>query len=395
MRLIAMLAGACLTATSAFADEIAVKEAYREYVAADARGDKKKALAAAEKAYALAKAEWGASDRQTGALAANYANQLTIAGRDGDAIIAFEECAELLAVLENALLDRIGCLLGAGNAYLRKDDYEKGHLRYREVIAAGEAKAGEDPAIAIVVGDAYMGLTLYSESLPLALSPRGRIGSGTTSSRLITRPPDRDASLVEVKANAQRAAQLYELAGAADSVSYAAAMRVLGAASKLEGEYAAAFEFYRKGADILAAKLGETDRQTILMRGRQKFTEYELFKLGEADEPPFTRVLSSPDCKLYWSGGAEMETCVKLRIPPYFPNSQLYKDQQGFALLRFDITDKGATENIEVLIDWPGGVFTERAVKAASKWSYTPPTDQEGRAGRIEDVETIIQYIIR
>ncbi|NJL18568.1 MAG: TonB family protein [Nitrospira sp.] len=86
---------------------------------------------------------------------------------------------------------------------------------------------------------------------------------------------------------------------------------------------------------------------------------------------------------------------VELRIPPYFPNSELYKDQQGFALVRYDINVKGATENIEVLIDWPGGIFTEKAVKAVSKWKYSPPTDPQGKVGRIEDIETMIRYIIR
>lgn len=395
MRQYFSLIAAIVITSAATADEGAIKEAYRAFVAADEKGDKKKALAAAEQAFTLAQAEWGGSNKQTGVLAANYANQLAIAGRDDDAARTFDLCAELLAAHESAVADRLSCILGAGDANLRQEDYETAHDRFRAVIAAGEALTTDSPKIASTVGEAYLGLTIFGESFPLVLSPRGTIGSGQTSSRILRRPPDKDVSLAEVKFNAQRALEMFERAKATDTTSYAAALRVLGSAAKFDGDLASAVSYYRRSADILAAKLGETDRQTVLMRGRQKFTEFELRTSTEMIEPPFTRVPSRPDCKLKRSGGVEMETCVKLRIPPYFPNSEIYKDQQGFVLLRFDINTKGKTENVEVIIDWPGGVFTERAVKAASKWTYTPPTDPTGAIGRIEDVETIIQYIIR
>ncbi len=395
MRQYFSLIAAIAMTSAAAADEGAIKEAYRAFVAADEKGDKKKALAAAEQAFTLAQSEWGGSNKQTGVLAANYANQLAIAGRDKDAARIFDLCAELLAAHESAVADRLSCILGAGDANLRQEDYETAHDRYRAVISAGEALTSESPTVAATVGEAYLGLTIFGESFPLVLSPRGTIGSGQTSSRIFRRPPEKDISLAEVKLNAQRAAEMFERADAADTVSYASALRVLGSASKYDGDLAAAASYYRRSADILAAKLGETNRQTVLMRGRQKLTEYELRVANAEAEPPLTRVPSGPECKLKRSGGVEMEACVELRIPPYFPNSELFKGQKGFALMRYDITTKGTTENIEVVLDWPGGVFTERAIKAVSKWKYRPPTDPTGAVGRIEDLETIIRYDIK
>lgn len=376
------------------AEDDAVMSAYKEFVAAEKSGDKKKALAASERALTLAIAE-GPSAKRTGVLAANYARQLSAAGRDADAAKIFDQCAEILAAFEEALADRLSCRVGAGDSYVRGEDYEAAHERYRAVIADGEPRAPENPEIALTVGEAYLGLTIYGETLPVSDVPRATIGSGETSSRIIRRPSQSDADLREVKRNAERALAMFELAGAADSVSYASALRVLGAATTRQGDPAAAVEYYKKSADILAAKVGETDSRTIAMRGRQKLTEYEVYIAKAEAAPPISRQPSGPDCKLKLSAGVEMEACVELRIPPYFPNSELYKGQQGFALIRYDINVKGATENLEVVIDWPGGIFTEKAVKAVSKWKYTPPTDPQGKVGRIEDIETMVRYIIR
>ncbi len=394
MRTFLGLIGAVLAMTTAAADEGAIKDAYKEFVAADAKGDRKKALAAAERAYALAVEEWGASNRQTGVLAANYANQLAIAGRDNDAARAFDACAELLTAHESNIVDRLSCLLGAGDANIRLEDYQTGHERYRAVIAGGETLAAETPAVAIIVGQAFLGLTVFGASFPSLLSPRGTIGSGSTSSRIVRRPPDKDISLTEVRRNAQRAAEMFELGKATDTISYASALRVLGSASKFDGDLTAAKDYYRKSADILAAKFGETDSRTIAMRGRQKLTEYELVTAAANAGPPLTRQPSGPDCEVQWSEGVEMELCVELRIKPYFPQSELYKGQQGFAFIKFDVTEPGRVENAVVVMDWPGGVFTERAMKTVVKTKYFPPTDPAGAVRRVKGASVMVRYRI-
>lgn len=93
--------------------------------------------------------------------------------------------------------------------------------------------------------------------------------------------------------------------------------------------------------------------------------------------------------------GVEMELCVELRIPPDTPNSELFKGHDGFGLLRYDVTEKGKVENPSVLIEWPGGVFSERPPKAVGTSRYFPPTDPSGAVRRVNGVETAINFAIK
>jgi hypothetical protein len=50
---------------------------------------------------------------------------------------------------------------------------------------------------------------------------------------------------------------------------------------------------------------------------------------------------------------------------------------------------------LSVPVSWPGGDFDTYALKAASKWRYTPPKDETGGVGPIDGNLTIVKFIIK
>lgn len=127
---------------------------------------------------------------------------------------------------------------------------------------------------------------------------------------------------------------------------------------------------YAASAAIKAKIYGADDRRSVEMRRGERCAAH-LAYAAKTDEK-YVNLQRQPtvhDHRIGRFDGVEMELGVELRIPPHFPNSELFKGQQGFALIRYDINEKGKFENPTVVIDRPGGVITERSLKSVSKWT--------------------------
>lgn len=367
---------------------------YRASVEADKAGDFRKSKLNAKSAFEKASALWGAGDKQTGILAANYGHALVRLKEWSEAATIFDQCDELLAAYEDAITARIDCIFMGGDVRRRDGKTDMAREKFRRAIDFGEGST--DPQILKIVGDSYLGFA-RSVAAPGNKNdpPRATIFSGETSSRIEGRMAENAAPVDLIEGYAQSAIDFYERAGAAESTDYAYALRLLGNTAEARQDFTRANDFYKRAADILAKLFGEEDTLTVKMRGRQKSTELEAYNstTNVADLSP-SREPSGPDCRIEFSDGVEMELCVKLRIKPYFPNSELFKNNQGFALIRYDINENGAVENASVVMDWPGGVFTERAMGSVVKWKYFPPKDMQGNVRRFNGAKTLIRFVI-
>ena len=70
-----------------------------------------------------------------------------------------------------------------------------------------------------------------------------------------------------------------------------------------------------------------------------------------------------------------------MRIDPTYPAEAAKQGREGSVIMRFDITESGATDNITVVDSFPDGVFDESAKAALAQWEYKPRI-QGGKAQR-------------
>jgi protein TonB len=60
------------------------------------------------------------------------------------------------------------------------------------------------------------------------------------------------------------------------------------------------------------------------------------------------------------------------RVKPSFPQEAQLKGIEGWVMLRFDITEEGRVENIQVVDANPRNLFEREARNAVKKWKYAP-----------------------
>ena len=78
------------------------------------------------------------------------------------------------------------------------------------------------------------------------------------------------------------------------------------------------------------------------------------------------------------------------QVPPIYPKNLLRKGIEGCAMLKFTITEKGKTENIEV--EWSTNAeFNKSAIESAKKYEYSPPL-MAGVPSSVDGVRTIVVY---
>ncbi len=388
---IAILAAAPSPVAAQTKEEIL--SAYRDYTAAQEAGNKKKALAYARTAYEGAKKAWGDADKQTAALAANYGYALVNTGKWSEAAAVFDDCVTLLKPHDQAIATRVECLTMAGRSYFELGKSDEARARYDAALASADTTP--DSKAQKFAGDALLGLAKLIErpSGPRP-SPRATIGSGETSSRLGGEIAEEPALDDEVEDLVTRALARYEAADEQKSLEYAWALRVLGTVSENRKDFKRAQDLYARAGDTIAAIDGESSPRVFEMRGAAKLMEAtDILERKDAIDYPPSRE-PGKNCTIGKSRGVEMERCVILRIPPYYPNDELYKGQRGFALLRYDINENGRSENPAVVVDWPGGEFTERALKSLKGSQFQPPTDMQGNVAPYYDVHTIYKFVI-
>jgi TonB family protein len=85
---------------------------------------------------------------------------------------------------------------------------------------------------------------------------------------------------------------------------------------------------------------------------------------------PWVKGYSDPDDCI----GGEALAAVKFDMPSY-PKSAFRNGQQGWTIMRLDVSKNGATENIRVERSVPGGTFDKASLKAVEAWQFRPPAN--------------------
>lgn len=83
---------------------------------------------------------------------------------------------------------------------------------------------------------------------------------------------------------------------------------------------------------------------------------------------PWVKGYSDPDDCI----GGEALAAVKFDMPSY-PKGAFRSGQQGWTIIRLDVTKTGATENIRVERAVPSGIFDSASLKAVEAWQFRPP----------------------
>lgn len=390
--LLSLFLSFAITTSSLAADR--VMDAYRNYQSAIDEGKERKALRAARNAYEFAEEDWGAARKETALLATNYANLLMELEHWRRAEDIYRRCITILAVHEDALKETIDCELGVAFALRRQGNSSEAEAANNAILAKLAPMLADEQWAQIAAGDAYLELASLSKREGRHVAPRGNIGSGRTGTRI----DDREGELVAVapnqRANAEKAIAFYRSAFTQPDWRLAQAYRIAGNLAEKDGDFEIAEAHYRSAYELLLIVSGEEAPETIRMDGMAAFMKLNRISLKYKEENYAAREPSGPDCIVYIRDNVEVEACRELRIPPYFPNQALYKDQQGFVLLKYDITEDGIVENLNIIHSWPGGIFDQRALQAAQKWKYYPPKDQYGNSVSLTDVHTQIRFII-
>jgi len=84
--------------------------------------------------------------------------------------------------------------------------------------------------------------------------------------------------------------------------------------------------------------------------------------------PPDTSAYAEPgDCQ----GGSRL-AALELTEPEY-PNAAFRRGQQGWVVLRLDVSPDGETHNVQVIDSQPHGPFDRAARRTVRSWTFQPP----------------------
>jgi protein TonB len=89
--------------------------------------------------------------------------------------------------------------------------------------------------------------------------------------------------------------------------------------------------------------------------------------------------------------GSDRDVIPLVRIEPEYPMRAQSQGIEGWVLVQFTVTTAGTVRDARVVNSEPKGVFDEAAVKAVSRWKYSPKV-QEGVAVERVGLQVILSF---
>lgn len=369
-------------------------ESYRLYRDALQGGDDAAALSHAKDAYDRAEAAWGAGNSKTALLATNYGVELLAAGRPAEAAPIFERCTEVLASMADKATDRAFCFLKAGDAYGRTGESgtPKARKAYEQATDVASPFVETDLRAAGVAGEAYLGLA--TKAIPSVAQMRTSWEKNTKDSVFKRTKDVAFNPYTPVKRYADKALPLLEKAYGPSNELVAMALLYQGFYEEADEEWIAAEKLYSRSYDILRARYGEEHNLTRQVFGRQRIAYAKTVK-GQREYNADDDENWGTNCWTETRGDRVFNLCPATeRKKPRYPTSGSYAGQHGFATVRYDVDESGATGNIRIIESWPGETFDNASIEAVKRWKFKPPTDQNGAIGAVQDVEFSITFFI-
>lgn len=379
MKLISVLLACSVLLASAEAQtsDDAVLAAYQAYNRAIEAGDSATALKEAKRAYDLAEEVWGPTRKETALLATNYGDQLLVQKNYRAATKIFERCEELLEGRIGDSRFELGyCQYRLGQAQQLDNRKQRAEASYLRALVTFEPLVEADVNAAIYSGEVYLALA--------GLSAPGevQVTSPEQGAEKIAR------RLEDTRDYGRKARELLIKAQGEDALLVGHAYLAEGIYYEWAREWETARDFYEKAYLIFAKKLGEDNVDTRMAYGR---FSYAGAKAAPNDNQPQKK---DGVCEPITRNDIQISVCPIKRKPPRFPNSTLYKGQNGFALLRYDIDQSGKVMNPRIIESWPGDEFDKAALKAVRHWEFTKPVTMDGTPIVARDIETLITFEI-
>ncbi len=97
-----------------------------------------------------------------------------------------------------------------------------------------------------------------------------------------------------------------------------------------------------------------------------------------------------------WGEGivTAVDAVPRRRATPSYPEQAQMQGMEGLAMVQFDVSSDGRTENIEVIFSLPNSVFGAEAARAVRQWRYDPATI-DGQPVRRVGVQTHFDFSLQ
>ena len=82
------------------------------------------------------------------------------------------------------------------------------------------------------------------------------------------------------------------------------------------------------------------------------------------------------------------------QIQPQYPAAAIARQQEGFVIVEFDVSETGNVINPEILVSVPEGVFDRASLRALERWRYQPKVI-DGRAVPMRGLQTKFNFSLR
>ena len=326
-----------------------VAQAYLAYEAAVEEQEYAAALAAAETAWREAEAA-RVDNAITGTLAVNYG---ALALRMGEFSIAHEALREAARLgdrsRETAVERADRWYLASMAAYANEDIRDARSCARRAVRALRDA----EDAPPLLSGNAH-----YMSARMSAISGRfSNIGE-----------------------NARTAIEAYENAPGAPRHSLADAYYLSGIDHFFWGERSEAAIAFHRSALIWS----EIDMTSEAFRSARIWTRMTVRELGAEEGEVVSARIREIGMPESWgpapasatedgpTDAYDVDAQPSYRADPEYPINAAYANVGGVVYVGFDVDERGRTENVEVIISAPQGIFDDAALDAVRSWRYEP-----------------------
>lgn len=327
-----------------------VMEPYRAYMAAIEADDLTSAVTHAEAAYRAGVAERVDGDTLA-ALAENRAQILHDSARYEAAASAWDDLSALAPGHET--------LAQAASAYLLAGNNAAAAARAQALLATGRGLSQDLSylgryVIAVEAGGAGFAATTGGEAFQ-----RGRA-------------PDLVQDLMrEGVRQLERRDQAAEFTYAALA---AGAARGIG----LHASVITHLEYWSDGVDLTSHEAERANARIAQSAFADLLVRQGVFPLPGRENPAATELSQSG---------------ITPGAPPQYPESAVMRRRNGLTVVRFDTSEAGLTENIEVVFAVPDtSLFHRESIRAVEDWTYEPLIE-DGAAVRREAVETTFRFV--
>lgn len=364
-----------------------VLKAYKSYNTAMAQNDFKSALKHGKAAWKAAESIMGES-KTTGDLAFNYGFLAKSRGLTKDAVPALERAADLSSLTGDKAaevkLERTVELIAAYESLGEHSDVKK--TADAALEAAEKANLGQT----VFAGEILVHRALNC-SRTANRAARRLVGKPTSTRLAVNSAKDEHTSSIQQRCSrdAESASKIFAANPKMSRPKYVAlAANQVGYAYERDDDWVNAIMSYQTAREAVETVYGRDNDFVMGAIGRWVHARAQLDFAGDLDKAKSAGLC---DC---WPYDVNTEKVAVVKsVKADLPRNAVEIKSSGSVILKADVSDTGATENVRVVHSWPAGEYDKTAIKAFSQYQYAPKTGYEPEGYR-KDVVDVFNFII-